>query len=137
MAAGNAGARAATTRSLWIAQGLLTIIFLVAGGSKLVMSVEAMNSAAKLPLPGLFLRFIGVCEVLGAIGLILPGLLHIRPDLTPLAAAGLAVITIGATVITLMGGDVALALIPLAVSLLAAFVAYRHWHRGATRSRTL
>jgi hypothetical protein len=77
-----------------------------------------------VPLPGWFLRFIGVTEVLGAIGLILPGLLGIRPGLTPLAAAGLVIIMIGATVVTLAGGDVALALIPLVVGLLSAFVAY-------------
>jgi hypothetical protein len=85
-------------------------------------------------LPGLFLRFIGVAEVLGALGLILPGLLHIRPGLTPLAAAGLLILMLGATIITLMGGDIAPALIPLVIGLLAAFVAYGRWrlvpHRG-------
>ncbi len=83
-----------------------------------------------MPLPGLFMRFIGVAEVLGAIGLILPGLLRIRPGLTPLAAAGLVIIMIGATVVTLMGGSVAMALIPLiplVVGLLAAFVVYGRW----------
>jgi len=61
---------------------------------------------------------------LGAIGLILPGLLRIRPGLTPLAAAGPLIIMIGATVLTLASGGVAPALIPLGVGLLAAFVAY-------------
>ena len=84
-----------------------------------------------IPLPGLFLRFLGVVEVLGAIGLILPGLLRIRPGLTPLAAAGLVIIMIGATVITVLGGDVALALIPLIVGLLAGFVAYGRWRLAA------
>ena len=79
------------------------------------------------PLPGLFLRFIGVAEVLGAIGLILPGLLRIRPALTPLAAAGLVIIMIGATALTLAAGDVAPGLISLVVGLLAAFVAYGRW----------
>jgi hypothetical protein len=89
-----------------------------------------------IPLPGWFLRFIGVAEVLGAIGLILPGLLHIRPGLTPLAAAGLLVIMIGATVLTLMTGDITMALIPLVVGILSAFVAYARWrlapHRGSS-----
>ena len=92
---------------------------------KLVMPVEEMTK--QVPLPGLFLRFIAVAEVLGALGLILPGLLRIRPGLTPLAAAGLVIIMIGATVVTLMTADVALALIPLAVGLLSAFVAYGRW----------
>ncbi|MBI3940435.1 MAG: DoxX family protein, partial [Acidobacteria bacterium] len=81
-------------------------------------------------LPGLFVRFIGVAEVLGAIGLILPGLLRIRPGLTPLAAAGLGVIMVGATVLTLAGGEIALALIPPGVGLLSAFVAYGRWRLG-------
>jgi uncharacterized membrane protein YphA (DoxX/SURF4 family) len=108
--------------ALWIAQGLLAAIFLFTGGMKLVMPIEEMTK--QIPLPGLFLRFIAVCEVVGAIGLILPWLLHIRPGLTPLAAAGLAIIMIGATAITLMTGSIAMALIPLMVGLLAAFVAY-------------
>jgi len=73
------------------------------------------------------LRFIGVAEVLGALGLILPALLRIRPGLTPLAAAGLAVIMTGATVITLVGAGVAMALIPLVVGVLVVFVAYGRW----------
>ena len=73
------------------------------------------------------MRFIGAAEVLGAIGLILPGLLGIRPGLTPLAAAGLVIIMIGATVVTLVGGDLAAALISLVVGLLSAFVAYGRW----------
>ncbi len=112
------------TYALWIVQGLLALIFLFAGGIKLVLPLEAMTEQMPLPLPGLFLRFIGVAEVLGAIGLILPGLLRIRPVLTPLAAAGLVLIMIGAVVLTLAGGDVAPALIPLVVGLLSAFVAY-------------
>lgn len=113
------------TRALWIVQTLLALLFLFAGGTKLVLPLESL--AGPVPLPGLFVRFIGVAEVFGGLGLILPGLLRIRPGLTPLAAAGLVIIMIGATVITLVGGDVALALIPLAVGLLLAFIAYGRW----------
>src|SRR5258706_12200304 len=108
MAGGDAGTNAPTTRALWIVQGLLAVIFLFAGGSKFVMTVEAMQAQMKTALPGPFLPFIGACEMLGAIGLILPGLLRIRPCLTPLPAAGLVIIMIAATVVTLMGGDLAL-----------------------------
>lgn len=107
---------------LWIVQGLLALLFLFAGGMKLVLPLDAL--AGPVPLPGLFMRFLGVAEVLGAIGLILPGLLRIRPGLTPLAASGLMVIMIGATGITVLGGAVAPALVPLIVGLLLAFVAY-------------
>ena len=127
------------TRALWIVQGLLALLFLWAGGMKLILPLEQL--AGPIALPGVFLRFIGVAEVLGALGLILPGLLRIRPGLTPLAAAGLVIIMIGATGIGLVGGDVLMALIPLAVGLLAAFVAYGRWrlapHRGSSRSSAL
>src|SRR5438093_772634 len=117
---------------LWCVQGLLAALFLFAGGMKLVMPLEMMKGP--VPLPGLFLRFIGVCEVLGAIGLILPELLHIRRELTPLSGAGLVIIMIGATVITVVGGGVAPALVPLVVGILASVVAYG-WRR-APRFRT-
>ena len=68
-----------------------------------------------------------MAEVLGAIGLILPGLLRVRPGLTPLAAAGLVIIMAGATVVTLTSVGVAMAPIPLVTGLLAAFVAYGRW----------
>src|SRR5687768_14640236 len=84
------------TYVLWIVQGLLALLFLFAGGMKLVLPLEALQGP--VVLPGWFVRFIGVAEVLGALGVILPGLLHIRPGLTPLAAAGLALLMIGATV---------------------------------------
>jgi len=117
--------------TLWIVQGLLALVFLFAGGTKLMMSPDEM--AAGTPLPGVFFQFIGVCEVLGAIGLILPGLLKIKTGLTPLAAAGLVIIMLGATVLTAigMGGPGVppiVALLPLVLGLLAAFVAYGRWH---------
>ena len=123
------------TYALWIVQRLLALIFLFAGGVKLVLPLEVLTK--QMPLPGLFVRFIGVAEVLGAIGLLLPGLLRIRPGLTPLAAGGLVIIMLGATVLTLVAGAVAVALISLVVGLLAAFVAYGRWrlapHPGRAR----
>ena len=123
---------------LWIIQVLLALLFLFAGGTKLVLSIETMRSMGspnQIMLPGLFIRFIGVCEVLGALGLILPGLLRIRTDLTPLAAAGLAIIMIGATVITFAGDGVAMALPPLVVGILVAFVAYGRWRLAPLKGR--
>jgi hypothetical protein len=125
------------TYALWIVQGLLALIFLFTGGIKLVLPIEVLTE--QVPLPGWFVRFLGVAEVLGAIGLILPGLLRIRPGLTPLAAAGLVIIMIGATVLTLAGvvpGGVASALIPLVLGLLSAFVAYGRWRLMPVASRT-
>ena len=111
---------------LWIIQVLLALLFIFAGATKFVMPVEEMNRQAPVVLPGLFLHFIGVCEILGGLGLILPALLRIKPGLTPLAAAGLAIITLGATVIT-MKGTIAMAVFPFVVCLLSLFVAYGRW----------
>ncbi len=119
------------TTTLWTIQVLLALVFLFAGSMKLILPIEMLT--AQMPLPGLFVRFIGVAEVAGALGLILPGLTRIQRGLTPLAACGLVIIMIGATVVTLAIGGGVSALIPLVVGLLAAGVAYgrRSWGRRA------
>jgi hypothetical protein len=108
--------------ALWIVQVLLALLFLVAGGMKLVLPLDKLTGP--VALPGWFIRFTGVAEVLGALGLILPSLLRIKPWLTPLAALGLVIIMIGAIAVTLRGGMIGPALFSLVVGLLAAFVAY-------------
>ena len=123
--------RSTTNVALWIVQGVLAALFLFAGGAKLVLPLDQM--VGPVALPGWFLRFLGVAEVLGALGLVLPGLLRIRPGLTPLAAAGLVIIMIGATVVTLVGGMVVVAPMDVIVALLAAFVAYGRWRLAPYR----
>ena len=132
------------TYVLWTVQALLALVFLLSGGMKLALPLDVL--AEQMPLPGLFARFLGVAETLGAIGLILPTLLRIRPGLTPLAAAGLTIIMTGATLLTpsLTGGELVLALLPLVLGILAAFVAYGRWRlapissqRGRSRRATL
>ena len=117
---------------LWIIQALLAATFLFAGGMKLALPLEALT--AQTPLPGAFIRFIGVAEVLGALGLILPGLLRIQQHLTPLAAAGLTAVMAGATVLTLTTATAGAALIPAIVGLLAAAVAYGRFPAGRSSS---
>jgi uncharacterized membrane protein YphA (DoxX/SURF4 family) len=112
------------TTALWIVQGLLALLFLFAGSMKLIVPIAMLSAQMRMPLPGLFLKFIGVAEVTGAIGLILPDLVRIRPMLTPLAACGLLIIMVGATVVTLLAGSVGGALCPLVVGLLCAAVVY-------------
>ena len=113
------------TYALWVVQVLLALLFVFAGSMKLVLPLDQM--AGPVALPGALLRFIGVAELLGGIGLIVPSLLRIRPTLTPLAATGLVIIMIGATVIGMISGQLVMALIPLVVGVLAAFVAYGRW----------
>ncbi|HSS21307.1 MAG TPA: DoxX family protein [Pyrinomonadaceae bacterium] len=112
---------------LWILQFLLGALFIFAGVMKFVVPIQEMTKGMKVPIPGSFLLFIGAVEILGGLGLVLPSLLKIKPGLTPLAAIGLAIIMIGAVVVTVAGGDVAPALIPLVIGLLCIFIAYGRW----------
>ena len=109
---------------LWIVQVLLAALFIFAGVMKWVMPIEEMLKQMPVALPGWFLRFIGVAELAGGLGLILPGLLRIKPGLTQLAACGLVIIMIGAVVITAAYLSVGQAVMPLVAGLLATFVAY-------------
>jgi hypothetical protein len=117
--------------------GKIALIFLFTGRTKLILPIEVLTE--QTPLPGAFVRFLGVAEVLGSIGLIFPGLLGIWLGLTPLAASGLVIIMIGATVLTLVGVvpvGAALALIPLVVGLLSVFVATGRWRLAPLRGRS-
>jgi uncharacterized membrane protein YphA (DoxX/SURF4 family) len=112
---------------LWITQILLMLVFLLAGGTKLLIPADKLQAQAPpgaIHFPGWFLVFIGVCEVLGALGLVLPGLTRTRKGLTALAALCLLIIMIGAIIVSIPGQGVAVAIIPLVVGLLCAFVAY-------------
>ncbi|HEU5358263.1 MAG TPA: DoxX family protein [Gemmatimonadales bacterium] len=112
---------------LWIVQSLLAALFLYAGGFKLATPLAALAKMSPFPAP--FLRFVGICEVAGALGLILPGLLGIKRGLTPLAATGLVGIMVGAVTATIATLGVLPATFPLVVGLLAAAVARRRWSR--------
>lgn len=118
---------------LWVIQVLLALLFLFAGATKFIFSVEEMTQ--QMPMPGAFLHFIGIVEILGGLGMLLPGLLRIKPWLTPLAAVGLLIIMIGATVISFRLGGVGGAAIPFVVGVLAAFVAYGRWKLAPLRGR--
>jgi DoxX-like protein len=110
-------------KTLWGIQGLLALLFVFAGGMKLALPLDAL--AGPVTLPGWFLRFIGVAELLGGLGLVLPGAFGIHTELTPIAAAGLMIIMTGATVISVVAMGVASAVLPLVVGTLLSFVAYQ------------
>jgi DoxX-like family len=110
--------------TFWTMQAMVAILFLLVGGMKLIVPVEVLVAQMPIKLPGLFVRFIGICEVAGALGLILPGLTRIRRELTPLAAWALALEMGVAAVYTLIGGGGATALFPLVLGLLCAALAY-------------
>ncbi len=114
---------------LWVLQVLLAMLFIFSGVMKFIMPIEEMTK--QIALPGWFLHFIGAAEILGGIGLFLPGVLRIRTGLTPLAAAGLVIIMIGATAVNFKTGQRGAALTTIIVGLLLVFVAYNRWRMAA------
>src|SRR5262249_44777232 len=111
--------------ALWIVQGLMAALFLFGASFRFTIAPAELEALSGMPYA--FIAFISVCEILGAIGLIVPALTPIKTGLVALAAAGLTIIMIGAVVLTLMGvggADPVLALFPLVVGLMTAFVAY-------------
>jgi hypothetical protein len=117
---------------LWTLQVLLALFFgLASGAPKFLLPLEQLGMP--IPLPQGFIWFIGTAEVLGALGLILPGLTHVRPGLTPLAAAGLALLTVCAAIYQLMASQPANAVFALAIGAVAAFVAYGRWRLAPLR----
>ncbi len=109
---------------LWIAQGLLAAVFVLHGFVLLNPPPEMLASFEGLPFSRGFMGFIGIVEVLGAVGLILPRALNVFTFLTPLAAVGLAIIMFGAVGTHLMQGDVVGALPSLVLALICASTAY-------------
>ncbi len=104
---------------LWAVQAALCALYLYTGWSKLAMTPAVLHRGASL-----FFPFIGLCEFLGAIGLILPSLLRIATRLTPIAAAGLAIIMIGAIRALALGGQTSMLWLPIAALIGDIFVIY-------------
>jgi uncharacterized membrane protein YphA (DoxX/SURF4 family) len=120
---------------LWILQVLLALAFLAHGWLFLSPPpdiVEQMNAS----LPRWFQLFLGIAEVLAAIGLILPGLTRIKPWLVPCAAAGIMFVLASATVYHLVRGEISSAIITLVMFVLATALAYLRWRVLPIRSRT-
>lgn len=119
----NPSRRLITSIILWTAQVVIALMFLFAGGMKLVLPIALLVAQMPLPLPGLFVRFIGLAEFAGGLGLILPGLLRIRPMLTPLAAIGLLLDMIGATVYNLFAAQSGAAVVTVVLGLICVALA--------------
>ena len=119
-----------TNRLLWTAQILVALLFLFAGSMKFILPAAKMQQGP-MALPIAFIHFIGVCECLGALGLVLPGALGIKTWLTPLAAAGLTIIMVGATVISVVAMGVAAAILPAVVGVLTVTIARGRMHDRA------
>ena len=124
---------------LWILQVVLAVAFLAAGAMKLTQPLAML--AVSLPwtadVPGALVRFIGVAEVLGGLGLVLPAATRILPRLTPIAAAALAIDMVLATLFHLVRGEAMMAPITLLLVALLAFVAWGRTTRAPIAPRAI
>jgi uncharacterized membrane protein len=121
---------------LWILQGVLALLFLFAGITKFVIPYEKMIEMGppnQIVFSAAFIHFIGFCEILGGLGLILPGIFRVKRGLTPLAALGLFIIMAGATVVTMIPMGFVAGIFNLVFALLLAFVAYGRWRLAPLR----
>jgi uncharacterized membrane protein YphA (DoxX/SURF4 family) len=121
---------------LWVLQVLLAMAFFAHGLLFLfppAAIVEQMNAS----LPRWFQLFIGVAEIMAAVGLTLPGITRIQPWLVPWAAAGLMIVMISATIFHIARSEVSSAVTTAVLLVLAAFVAYMRWRVAPIRPRAV
>jgi uncharacterized membrane protein YphA (DoxX/SURF4 family) len=119
---------------LWILQVLLALAFLAHGILFLAPPPEVAAQMDAL-LPRWFQLFLGVAEVLAAVGLTLPGFTRIRPGLIPAAAVGVMVVMVPATVLHLMRSEFSSAAITCVLLAIAAFVGHARWRKHAIAPR--
>jgi uncharacterized membrane protein YphA (DoxX/SURF4 family) len=111
---------------LWVLQILLALAFL-AHGLMFLFPPASLVAVMNATIPPAFRLFLGVAEVLAAIGLTVPGLTRIKPWLVPAAAAGLMIVMIGAVSLHISRGEVSSAVTTATLFVLLAFVAYQRW----------
>ena len=126
------------TIGLWAAQVLLALFYLYAGYNKLTQPIDAlatMGMGFVLVVPELLTRFIGLAEVLGAAGLILPAATRILPRLTPLAALGLSTIQVLAILLHASRGEFMVLPMNLVLLALSLFVLWGRERKAPISAR--
>jgi hypothetical protein len=121
---------------LWVLQVLLAVAFL-AHGLLFLFPPAAIVDQMNASLARWFQLFLGVAEVLAAVGLTLPGVTRIQPWLVPCASAGLMIVMISATIFHSVRGEVSSAIITAVLLLMATVVAYMRWRVVPIRPRTI
>jgi putative oxidoreductase len=123
--------------ALWVVQGLLGAMFLAVGAMKATQPIAVLVDMLGWPagVPAALVRFIGVAEFLGGLGLIFPAASRVTPMLTPLAAVGLATVLLLATIFHISRGDLGALPLPLVLGGLAAFVAWGRWTKAPIAPR--
>jgi putative oxidoreductase len=127
---GDASPSKALHLGLWVVQGLLGAMFLAIGAMKATQPIPVLANTLGWPaaVPAPLVRVIGIAELLGGLGLILPAATSVKPMLTPLAGVGLAMVTLLAAIFHIRRGELGALPLPLVLGGLAAFVA---WERAA------
>lgn len=120
---------------VWVVSNLLALVFLAVGGMKLLAPAADLARAAN-GVPVALLKVAGAAEVLGAVGLILPAATRIVPVLTPLAAVGLTVTMVGATIANLVTGAYFAVPMTVGLGLVAALIAWARFGRWAVEPRS-
>jgi len=120
---------------LWVLQVLLALAFF-AHGCLFLFPPASMADQMNASLPRWFQLFLGVAEVLAAVGLTLPGLTGIQPWLVYWAAAGVMIVMVSATIFHLMRGEVSSAIITIVLLAVATFIAYMRWRIVPIRARS-
>jgi uncharacterized membrane protein YphA (DoxX/SURF4 family) len=119
---------------LWVLQVLLALAFF-AHGLLFLFPPAAMVDQMNASLPRWFQLFLGVAEILAAVGLTLPGFTRIQPWLVPCAAAGIMIVMISATIFHLMRGEVSSAITTVVLLAVATFIAYMRWRVAPIQTR--
>jgi uncharacterized membrane protein YphA (DoxX/SURF4 family) len=130
-------ARDALNVALWIAQLALCVVFAVTGFMKVTMPIArlARTMSWVSGVPPALVHVIGLAELAGALGVLLPALTRVHPELTPLAAVCLTIVMALATVVNLAGGEATRAPVTLVLGALAAFVAWGRYARAPITPR--
>jgi len=113
--------------ALWIVQILLALVFLMAGTGKVSQPKEKLKERGMKfveDFSGGTVKVIGSLEIAGALGVVLPSLFNVIPQLTPLAAGGLVLTMIGATLTHIRRGEYPIIIVNIVLLAMAAFVAY-------------
>jgi hypothetical protein len=121
---------------LWVLQVLLALAFF-AHGCLFLFPPAALVDQLNASLPRWFQLFLGVAEVLAAVGLTLPGAARIQPGLVSWAAAGLMIVMISATIFHTVRGEVSSAITTTVLLAVAAFVGYMRWRIAPIRPRNV
>jgi hypothetical protein len=111
---------------LWVLQVLLALAFL-AHGWILIVPPASIVDQLNASIPRWFQLFIGIAEIVAAVGLILPGLTRIQPWFVYWAAVGIMIVMVSATVFHVARGEISSAITTMVLLAIATFVAYMRW----------